>query len=127
MVAPSVMHTEAVDAVSANLVSNGCCTGPIPVYIIEYASIMILGRIVSPTSTPAMLPPAVASRAYNPYFFATSKPVYPRAFKMPIWVLCSSTILVIVVRLTSAATRKKITGNTSPIAPILSVSPPYST
>ena len=34
------------------------------------------------------------------------------AFSDPIWVRCSSTMRVMVVRQASAATRKKITGNT---------------
>ena len=34
------------------------------------------------------------------------------ALSAPIWVRCSSTILVMEVRQASAATRKKITGNT---------------
>ena len=45
----------------------------------------------------------------------------------PICVLCSSTIRVIAVKLTSAATKKKMTGTTRPNAAILSASCPYST
>jgi hypothetical protein len=41
--------------------------------------------------------------------------LYPNAFKVPIWVRCSSTIRVIVVRLISAATRKNIIGKTFPM------------
>ncbi|MNE94953.1 hypothetical protein D3C87_1995410 [compost metagenome] len=41
---------------------------------------------------------------------------YPSAFRVPICSRCSSTIRVIVVRLTSAAIRKKNTGNTLAIA-----------
>ena len=52
---------------------------------------------------------------------------YPSAFSVPICSRCSSTIRVIVVRLTRAATRKKIKGNTFPIAPIRSASLPNST
>ena len=44
-----------------------------------------------------------------------------------IGVLCSSTIRVIAVKLTNAATKKKITGTTCPSAAILSASCPYST
>ena len=53
--------------------------------------------------------------------------LYPKAFSVPISVLCDSTIRVIVVRLTSAATRKKINGKILPIAPILSAFCSYST
>ena len=37
---------------------------------------------------------------------------YPKASKQPIWLRCSSTIRVIVVRQTKAATRKKMIGKT---------------
>ena len=70
------------------------------------------GRIFSPTSTPRTLPPAVARNAYPRYFDAMEKFPYPKAFMVPISILCSSTIRVIPVRLINAATRKNITGNT---------------
>ena len=49
---------------------------------------------------------------------------YPNAFKVPISPLCSSTILVIVVIQTKAATKKKNTGNTFAIEFILSAAFP---
>ena len=87
------------------------------------------GRIFSPTSTPRTLPPAVARNAYPRYFDAMEKFPYPKAFIVPISILCSSTIRVIPVRLINAATRKNITGNTFPIARIRSAfspNPSYS-
>ena len=51
--------------------------------------------------------------------------MYPRAFSVPICILCSSTILVMAVRLMRAATRKKTAGNTCPIARIRSALSPY--
>ena len=73
---------------------------------------------------PRILPPTVARKAYSRYLDAIAYLPYPRAFIVPIWVLCSSTIRVMVVRLTSAATRKKITGKTCPILLILSALSP---
>ena len=56
-----------------------------------------------------------------------SNTVYPSAFNVPIFILCSSTILVIVVKHTSAATAKKNTGNIFAKASILFAQPSYST
>ena len=49
--------------------------------------------------------------------------LYPKAFNVPICTRCSSTIRVIVVKQTKAATKKNINGNNSPITPIRSESP----
>ncbi len=56
-------------------------------------------------------------------FLAISKSLYPKAFSVPISTLFSSTILVIVVKHISAATRKKNTGNTEAILSKLSIDP----
>ena len=61
------------------------------------------------------------------YFLAISNTVYPSAFKVPIFILCSSTILVIVVKHTRAATAKKNTGNIFASASMLLAHPSYST
>ena len=45
------------------------------------------------------------------YFLEMDSLEKPMALSAPIWVRCSSTIRVMVVRQASAATRKKITGN----------------
>ena len=45
-------------------------------------------------------------------FCCNSRLLISQCFKVPIWVRCSSTIRVIVVRLINAATRKKMTGKT---------------
>ena len=74
-----------------------------------------------------MLPIILAVNAYNMYFLAMSNTVYPSAFNVPIFILCSSTILVIVVKHTSAATAKKNTGNIFAKASILFAQPSYST
>ena len=58
------------------------------------------------------------------YFMAMVKVVYPKAFSVPIWILSSSTILVMVVRHTRAATRKKNSGKVVARDPSLSASFP---
>ena len=95
-----------------------------PLYIMPYPLIITKGRIFSPIRIPRILPPTVARKAYSRYLDAIAYFPYPKAFIVPIWVLCSSTIRVMVVRLTSAATRKKITGKTCPILLILSALSP---
>ena len=52
----------------------------------------------------------------------TAPRLNPRALRVPIWVRSSSTIRVMVVRQTSAATRTKKTGKTAAIASTLSAS-----
>ena len=73
---------------------------------------MTQGNTFSPNNTPATLPPMVAMRAYRIYLEAMAPLLYPSAFSVPICTLCSSTILVMVVRLTKAATKKKMAGKT---------------
>ena len=78
------------------------------------------GKNLSPSATPIRPPLTVARRAYAMYFPAIAELLKPRALSIPILIRFSSTILVIAVRLTRAATRKKITGNTLPRLSILS-------
>ena len=72
---------------------------------------MIYGIIFSPIRIPKTPPVNVARIAYQRYFPTIEAFPYPRAFKIPICVLSSSTIRVIVVRLINAATRKIRQGN----------------
>ena len=71
---------------------------------------------------PKILPSMLANKAYNTYLNEVSKTLYPIALKVPIWFLSSSTILVIEVKLTKAATKKNIKGKILAIFSILSVS-----
>ena len=83
---------------------------------------IISGNILNPISIPIIPPNNVAKMAYIIYFDAIFNFVYPNAFNVPICTLCSSTILVIDVKLISAAITKNTTGNTYPIFAIRSES-----
>ena len=85
------------------------------------------GSTFEPNNTPKTPPINVALNAYKIYLAAIVNLLYPNAFIVPMSVRSSSIIRVIVVRLTNAATRKKINGSTLPMAPIRSASIPYST
>ena len=68
-------------------------------------------------------PPIIVARlAYIRYFLDICLLLYPKAFKVPISTLSSSTILDIEVKLIKAATKKNTTGNTSAKLATLSVS-----
>ena len=60
--------------------------------------------------------------AYHRYFAIIVRLEYPSAFNVPICVRCSSTMRVMVVKQTSAATRIKNNGNTEAIASTFSAS-----
>ena len=68
---------------------------------------------------PIIPPTSEAASAYDTYFKAIVPLPYPSALYVPISPLCSSTILVIVVRHTRPATIIKNSGNTVAIAFIL--------
>ena len=85
-----------------------------------YALMMIHGNSRIPMSSPTALPVTLASAAYSRYFPAMVPEAYPRDFMAPICLRSSSTMRVMVVRATSAATRKKNSGNTVAMAAILS-------
>ena len=68
------------------------------------------GMRVAPIPKPMRPPTRLATKAYPMYFWEMASRENPRAFKEPIWVRCSSTIRVMVVRQARAATTKKMTG-----------------
>ena len=88
---------------------------------------MTVGNTENPIARPSILPVIQAINAYRIYFFEIWLVLYPRPFNVPILILCSSTILVIVVKHTKAATAKKKTGNIFAKASILLAQPSYST
>ena len=73
---------------------------------------MTAGNIENPAISPTAQPETDAEKAYIRYFADMAAGEYPRAFIVPISPRSSSTILVIVVRQTSAAIIKKNTGKT---------------
>ena len=86
---------------------------------------MIPGIVLIATIKPIIPPIIDANEAYIKYFLDICLPVYPKAFKVPIRPLCSSTILVIDVKLIKVAIKKNKNGNILPILLILSVSSLY--
>ena len=88
--------------------------------MLVYALYIIEGKTVSPIIFPKTLPPTLAINEYNTYLSIIELELYPNAFIVPIFILCSSTILVIVVKHINAANEKKNTGNILDIDSILS-------
>ena len=83
----------------------GAGTRPSTVYTVFHAVNIMPGNVLSPTKHPITPPVSEATAAYVIYFIAIRNLLYPSALSVPIIWRCSSTILVIVVRHTSAATR----------------------
>ena len=61
---------------------------------------------------PSTLPVTLATAAYSRYFDAMRARLYPSALNVPMSTRSSSTMRVMVVSATRAATRKKMNGNT---------------
>ena len=80
----------------------------------------MLGNILSPVTQPRTPPTTEAINEYSTNFITMSNLLYPSALSVPISSLCSSTILVIVVRHTRAATNRKNTGKIAAIDSIFS-------
>ena len=89
--------------------------------MIVYAEMITAGSSRKPITAPMKPPITHALMEYATYFIMIAPVLYPSALSVPISMRCSSTMRVMVVRLTSAATMKKITGNTSPTAAMRSV------
>lgn len=79
-------------------------------------------NIFSPNSTPTIDPVKVGKSTYMRYLARTAAFPLPNAFKVPICNRSSSTILVIAVRQTNAATRKNMIGSNFPKLVIRSAS-----
>ena len=80
----------------------------------------MVGNTTKPTAMPTMLPRTLAAMPYSKYLPAILTLEYPSALRVPICRRFSSTMRVMVVEATSAATRKKNTGNTRAMAAIRS-------
>ena len=91
-------------------------------YKLLYAANSTCAINVLPINVPNISPKTVADNEYKMYLIIIVDFLYPNDFNVPIFILSSSTILVIVVTVTKAATIKNITGNTFPMIPIFSKS-----